>query len=109
MNIFSGNCTRETFHYIHKNSLWLNRLFLYLSHKDPNNCLAIDCRRINKRGSTKFRAKTDNPEEEWCYLNFALTINNRIRIYLKGLLNKDSETDEPYFRIEKIIRRAKSG
>lgn len=40
---------------------------------------------------------------------FALTINNRIRIYLKGLLNKDSEMDEPYFKIEKIIRRAKSG
>ena len=100
MNILLGNCTRETFYYISKNSLWFKRLFLDLSHKNSNECLTIDCRGFNKKGPAKFRTKADNLEEEQCYLN--ITSNNKqYNTYLsKRLLNRESETDKPHFKME---------
>ena len=78
-------------------------------YKNSNNCLTVDCREINKRGPAKFRTVVGNPEEQWCYLNISSNVKQYNTYLFKIFFNKDSETDEPNFKIEKLITKTKSG
>ena len=95
VNILFGNCTRVTFCYISRSSLWLDRLFVDFSHENSN-----ECKGINKRRPTKFRTKAGNPGEQRCYLHISSN-DKQYNMYIsKRFFNKDSQTDEPHFKIE---------
>ena len=77
-------------------------------YENSNECLTRYCREINKSGPAKFRTKADNPEEQRCYHNISFNDKLSERFWIMTQRNKDSETDEHNFKIEKATGKTKS-
>ena len=64
--LLTNNCDRETFKYIPKCELWINRLYFEIANRKDYSCLTTDC---GKSGPSKYRIEADNTVRQTCFFS----------------------------------------
>ena len=99
--ILQSNCRQTTKKYVPAHSMWLNRVFSYLTNTDERHCLTIDCSGVNKNGPSRYITQADDPEKQVCYFNKRRD-DELYNVFISNGIKTANFSNSIYFKIDRV-------